>query len=183
MSPASTESGSMMMGGCPAPWAAICPPECQAVWAALPAAACQAAAAPRGFPGSSALIEFRQVCKTYQMGDTDSSGGGPHLHAHRKGGICGYRWPVRLRQIHLHEHHRLPGCAHLRHLSAGRTGRRADGYQSVGSDPQRAAGVHLSAVQPAAQAGPAGKCGGTADVCRRPQGGAPGSGPERYWSR
>ena len=106
-----------------------------------------------------------------------SSGGGPHLHAHRKGGICGYRWPVRLRKIHLHEHHRLPGCAHLRHLSAGRTGRRADGYQSVGSDPQRAAGVHLSAVQPAAQAGPAGKCGGTADVCRRPQGGAPAAGP------
>ena len=125
----------------------------------------------------SALIEFRQVCKTYQMGDTTVRAAAHISMRIERGGICGYRWPVRLRKIHLHEHHRLPGCAHLRHLSAGRTGRRADGYQSVGSDPQRAAGVHLSAVQPAAQAGPAGKCGGTADVCRRPQGGAPAAGP------
>ena len=34
-----------------------------------------------------------------------------------------YRGPVRFGQVHLHEHHRLSGCAHVRHLPAERPGR------------------------------------------------------------
>ena len=30
----------------------------------------------------SALIEFREVCKTYQMGDTTVRAADPYLHAH-----------------------------------------------------------------------------------------------------
>ena len=39
---------------------------------------------------------------------------------HREGGVRGHRGPVRLGQVHLHEHHRLPGRAH-RTASTGST--------------------------------------------------------------
>ena len=59
----------------------------------------------------SALIEFDAVCKYYQMGDTTVNSCRPHHHENRKRRVCCHCGPVRLRQVHLHEHHRLSGCA------------------------------------------------------------------------
>ena len=55
----------------------------------------------------SALIEFDHVCKYYQMGDTLVKAA-DHISMQIN--------KVRLRQIHLHEHHRLSGCAYGGHL-------------------------------------------------------------------
>ena len=43
-------------------------------------------------------------------------GCGPHLHADQQGRVRGHRGPVRFRQVYLHEHHRLSGCAYGGHL-------------------------------------------------------------------
>ena len=100
-----------------------------------------------------------------------------HLLPDLQGGVRGHRGPVRLRQVHLHEHHRLPGRAHRWHLPAGRPGCGPDEQERAGRDPQRAAGLYLPAVQPAAQAEPGGKRGGAPDVRRGAPGGAAGAGP------
>ncbi len=74
----------------------------------------------------SALIEFDQVCKYYQMGDTLVEGCRPYLDEDREGGVRGHRGPVRLGQVHLHEHHRLSGRADGGRLSAQWQGRGQD---------------------------------------------------------
>ena len=68
----------------------------------------------------SALIEFDEVCKYYQMGDTTVKAADHITMKIEKRRVRGHRGPVRLRQIHLHEHHRMSGCAHPRHLPAER---------------------------------------------------------------
>ena len=57
----------------------------------------------------SALIEFNEVCKFYQMGDTTVKALDHVTMRIEKGGVRGHRGPVRFGQVHLHEHHRLPG--------------------------------------------------------------------------
>ena len=68
---------------------------------------------------------------THQMGDTlvkaaDHIRCRSHFDADQQGRVRGHRGPVGLRQIHLHEHHRLSGCTHPRPVSAGRQRRRQD---------------------------------------------------------
>ena len=63
----------------------------------------------------SALIEFDAVCKYYQMGDTTVKAADHITMKIEKRRVCCHCGPVRLRQVHLHEHHRLSGCAHGGH--------------------------------------------------------------------
>ena len=56
----------------------------------------------------SALIEFDEVCKYYQMGDTTVKAADHITMKIDQGRVRRHCRPVGLRQIHLHEHHRLP---------------------------------------------------------------------------
>ena len=62
----------------------------------------------------SALIEFEDVCKYYQMGDTTVKAADHISMKIEKGEFVAIVGSVRLGQVHLHEHHRLSGRAHLR---------------------------------------------------------------------
>ena len=95
----------------------------------------------------SALIEFDDVCKYYQMGDTTVKAVDHISMQIQKGEFVAIVGPVRFGQVHLHEHHRLPGRADIRHLPAERSGRGQHEQERAGRDPQRDAGLHLPAVQ------------------------------------
>ncbi len=78
----------------------------------------------------SALIEFDAVCKYYQMGDTTVKAADHITMKIEKGEFVAIVGQIRFGQIHLHEHHRLSGCAHPRHLPAQRPGRGQDDRRS-----------------------------------------------------
>ena len=61
----------------------------------------------------SALIEFQDVCKYYQMGDTTVKAADHISFQIQKGEFVAIVGQSGSRQVHLHEHHRLSGCPHL----------------------------------------------------------------------